>query len=333
MRREKMGINELTVNWCSLHAMDRGIGDAIYLDGVGGSNGNSGRTPGTALKTPGAALSAIVADQLDTVFVLPNNTFTLTGAAPITWNKDHTRIIGLGNNYREQVIRTISDDGAFAFLNTADNVEIYNIQFAQWGENAACLTAFKEQGKQNTYINCHFFGDIRSESATGADGAAFCSLHIDTTVGGAGAEDKFIDCVMGDLGGTARTGARKGVILFGLTGVAAAGKDVLFRRCKVLSRSTDADMSAFMFSANYCRDRLLEIDDCVFYNYYAGDGFTKLTEVINDDCTTDHANLIRANSTNFGWTNWDSLSGGDGRYSYTDMPQPNAGGGITAMVT
>lgn len=336
MRHESHSIGVLTVDKIIGPGApgEMGIGNKWYLDGVNGSNGNSGKTAGTALATPAAALAAMVADQLDTLYVLPNNTFTLIGAAPITWNLDHTRIIGLGSNYREQVIRTTSTDGVFAFLNTADNVEIHNIAFQQWGQNAACVTAFREQGKQNTYINCHFFGDIRSESATGSDGGAFSSLQIDTSVGGAGAEDKFIDCVMGDLGGTARTGAKKGVILFGLTGTAGAGKDILFRRCKVLSRSDDAEMSAFMFSGNYCRDTLMTIEDSAFYNYYSGDNFTKLTELINDDCLTDHANLIRR-STNFGWTNWDAQggSGVTGRYTHIEMAQPNAGGGITTEAT
>ena len=257
------------------------------LQSMGVEQGNTIHT------TPILAEASMVAGRNDIMLILPG-TYTGTGAAPMTWDKDHTHMLGLCSPPKHEygsngvIIRTTSDDGVFAMTNTAKMCQFQNVAFHQYGEDAACLTAFREAGYMNNFRGCHFFGHIRSDVA---DLTTSSSLEINCAVAGAGGADVFDKCVIGGSGGAKRTGANGSLLFTG--GAVGAGSDMQFLDTQFMNWMEDADPSAILIKANYGADRLMLFEGCTFYNFITNHGATGPAYVIRDNCTTTHDILLK----------------------------------------
>jgi hypothetical protein len=253
---------------------------------------------------PEVAHAEMTTNRNDCLLVFPGD-YTGTGADPLTWSKSKTHMLGLAfartphPTMQGVVIRTISTSGVYAMLNTGSDNIFSKINFTQWGQNAACVCAVKEQGNHNSFLDCGIVGMIRSQTSQDTDG---CSLWINTAVSNAGQGNLYQDCVIGDSGGAERTVAN-GQILLGPTGIEGAGNNIHLLRCKINSRAADVDPCAILASANYCLDRQLLIEDCVFYNFVLNHTATKPAYVIRDGCNTTH-DIILKNSVHHGFTAW-----------------------------
>jgi len=221
-----------------------------------------------------AAEAKTVANRNDVMLVMPGK-YTGTGAAPLTWSKDYTHLLGLGPPPKREyggrgvVIRTTSTDGVFAALNTADLCQFHNVAFQQWGEDADCLTAFKEQGHMNTYKGCHFFGQIRDDTIALTTSS---SLEIGGAIQ-AGSADQFIECIIGGSGGAKRT-AINGTLLFSGEQV-GKGVDMQFKDCQFMSWIENANPCAVLVAESVGTDRLQLFDGCTFYNFRQSHGATE----------------------------------------------------------
>jgi len=243
----------------------------------------------------------------DAVVVMPGRYNT---EGDLTWSKQSTHLLGMGQATRgyygsggDVTIRNLAaTDAAYGMLMTGSYNQVHGIHFNNFGENAACVSALKEQGRSNFYFGCLFGGMTRSQQA-GA--AAACCLWVDTSVVAAGHGMLLDGCFVGHSGGYTRSNNNT-LLLFGATGAVSAGCDVTLRNTLFNTRSKVAGCSAIKFAANYTVDRMFLIDNCVFYNFYDENDITStLTEVINDDCGTTHKILVK-DSHQTGWASWEA---------------------------
>lgn len=258
----------------------------------------------------------------DVVIVAPDGWKSTT--AIITWSKDYTHLVGMGVPRDRAVILLTTTANESVMTLSGRHCEFHNINWQSWVSDSAGKCAVKETGSNNFFSNCRIVGDYRSQQA---GSSTCCSLWIDSSTSGAGIEDYFYNCRIGDANTYIRTAGA--VMLIGTTGgTAAPPKDMLFDKCVFESWSVTAGCTAVTISDNSCLDRLNIFRDCAFSNYYTGNSFTGLTEVFDDNCSTDHTILLQ-NCTQVGWTNWDS---GGVRIRHS-MSTVAAGGGIAVQAT
>ena len=243
--------------------------------------------------TIAAAEAKMVAGRNDVLLVMPGE-YQVKQA----WTKDFTHMIGMCGPMSSGVkIQTFTSTDPYAFSNTGDHCQFINMRMENWGAGSTAVAGVKEQGERNRWIGCVIIGQIRSQQSQNAN---CCSLMFVTNVANAGRESLFEDCIIGDTGGETRT-VSNGTILFGLTGGGAC-KDMIFRRCKILSRAEDNDPCAVKIVTSNCLDRMLLFDDCVFYNYSVNHG-TLPDYVIRDACSTTH-DIILKNTVHHGYDAW-----------------------------
>ena len=255
---------------------------------------------------PVDAHDAMVAGRNDVMLVMPG-TYTVadTAAAPMTWSKDYTHMIGLANPQRSTgagaVIRTTSATGVFAMQNTADQCQFHNIAWQQWGSAAAALSVVEEIGHENRYVNCLMFGHIRSNIAALTTGS---SLKIGGATD-AGANNLYDNCVIGGTGGSKRT-AVSGVILFDSDAYyAGVGKNSKFDNCMINSWAEDTDPCAVLLTEQYSADRLILFEGCTFYNFRLNHSATMPSYVFHHVRTTSYTHdFLLKNCARLGFTAW-----------------------------
>ena len=276
---------------------------------------------GDIFTAPKAAHAALVGYRNDILLVMPGIYDT---DGDFTWSKTSTHLLGLGQpirayygNGEASIINWSTATAAYAMLMTGSYNQVHGIHFNNYGENAACVSSFKEQGRNNFYRGCLFGGMTRTQQA---QTALACCMWIDTSVVAAGHGMLIEDCFIGHAGGATRT-SNNTLLLFGATGAVSAGCDVTLKNTIFNTRSKVAGCSAIKFAASNTVDRMFLIDDCVFHNFYdANDITSTLTEVINDDCGTTHKILVK-NSHQTGWAAW------EGSRSTVYLTQAAAAGG------
>ena len=272
---------------------------------------------------PADALTNMTANRNDVLLVAPG-TYTGTGAAPLTWSKDVTHMIGLQKMAPAEyggstiTICTTSESGIQAMDLSGDRCQIEGIAFENLGENAACKAALKETGHQNYVKNCMIMGMIRSEQSQNAD---CCSLWIGTATLAAGVSSKYEGCDIGGAGGATRTVAN-GQILFGLTGSVAAGSGMTFTKCRISGRAENVDPCMVKIVAAYCIDKMLLFDDCMFYNFRESHDSTMSAYVVRDGCNTTH-DIVMKNSGQHGHTAWTN----ENTHCFNCSPDAADGGG------
>lgn len=300
MRYEQLSVGILTVDQIigGVRHGPIGRGDAWYLDGTNGSNGNSGKTLNTPLKTLPAGESALVASQNDVLYVLPA-TYTLT--TELAWDKDYTHLIGLmGPNQlgdhsltgctiyssTTSVVETIDI--------TADRCVFANLMIGNGGNNAVCVGAVNVDGWGNYFKRVTFLGSIADNQNTAV---AAASLLIDRL----GHFPIFEDCIIGQTGWGTRTADNSGVLRFVGT-TAPAPQNGIFRRCDFLSRSDDSAVAMVALPANTCISHSWLFEDCMFYNF-SMNHTASLGYIFYDNCGSTF-DIILKNSVHRGADTW-----------------------------
>lgn len=332
MRREQMSINELTVNWCNLHGIrDLGKGQKWYADGTNGSNGNSGKTPATALKTIAAGYASMTADQNDTLLLLPS-AFPVTES--LTWAKSQTHIAGIGGP-NQRYCPTTPTDGAIQVKCTTtsiDNIfnvtghycEFYGFQTMNTFSANANRCDFLISGK-NTYFN-----RMRPRGGNGADQLNHADGGVPVIFeGAAGAGNGFLAelSTFGSAGNNART-VGAGAILF--EGGAVCAFSPTFRNCTFEMRcetSGSANPKLIHLAADYAVDRLLLFDNCSFYNFY--ENLAAMPDyVIVDACDTTHMIGLK-DCFMYGFDYWSNVA----KYCFTNKADAVGYGGKSITIT
>ena len=268
MRFEQLGVGVLRVdNIIGAGApVEMGIGEKYYVDGVNGSNGNSGKTPGTALSTPAAGYSALTASQNDRLLLMPS-TYTLTET--LTWAKAQTHMIGIGNpTWRQggKIRLQTTVEAATATVDvTASGVFFGGFNITQNGAFTACVTALR---LSSTYFSAEQL-DLRGHlQATVAATEAASSLEF--AAAGNGFASTFMDCNIGTGSGSARSCASaedgNGVINF--AGTASGPGYVEFHDCRILSRSSTVYPVMVRAVVPNSFDRYVLFKDSLFHNFY-----------------------------------------------------------------
>lgn len=327
MRHEKHSVGELTVNWCSLHGIgDLGKGQKWYINPLanGGSNGNSGKTAGTALATLAAAESAAVADQNDTILALPGN-YIETGR--LLWDKDHTHLRGLGgpNNrggdYGVYILTT--DTGVIEVIDiTAQRCQFWGVAIGNFGNNAACVAAVTLDGPGNYFNGVHFAGNLYDAQAQDAD---CCSLQIDSD----GDNALFEDCIIGTNVNAKRTQDGSGQLLF--PSVASGPTNGKFKDCEFRSWA-ETDVVPLISIPNTAGiDRIWQFKDCLFHNFWTNWG-GMCTRVFYTGVAVQTALIaLRGDCMSSGYDEWQDrdLS----ILFQSDMPVADIAGGLAAEPT
>jgi len=271
--------------------------------------------------TVGAAFAATTASQNDVVAVTPGK--YLEGAE-IAWNKASTHLVGLGGpniggDWAEPnvVIYTTGVAIASVITVTGANCQFYNATISNYGNNAACLTAFTLNKYGCYFKNVAFQGNMTTNQNTTV---AAASLYIDTN----GMYPIFDHCVIGqDVWGT-RSGANSGQLRFTGTGQPNGG---WLRHCRIISKSVTATCAAVALPSDGAIGRGWVFDNCIFSNEYLTP-FTNLTHVFYDNDDAGQSFLLRQ-CTALGYTQWQSKD----RRIFADMPITGTGGGLCAEPT
>lgn len=300
MRYEYLGVGVLNVDKIigSGAPAEMGIGEKWYLDGTNGSNGNSGKTAGTALKTLAAAESACVASQNDCVLAMPA---AYLETAELAWDKANTHLFGIsgpnsGGDWSEPnvVFYTTGTAVASVITVTGANCRFENFTVSNYGDNAACLTAFTLNKYGCYFKNVAFQGVM---TAGTDDVVAAASLYID----GDGMYPEFHDCIIGQNVWDTREGALSGMLRF--TNTSGSGpQNGLFRGCRFLSGSETATVAMVAIPVNYAIGRNWQFDDCHFDNFSVNHA-NSLNQVFYDNCGSTHDIILR-NSTHRGFSYW-----------------------------
>lgn len=318
MRYEGLSVHELDVDKCSLHGEDMGIGEKVYVDVTNGSNGNSGKTANSALKTVAAGESMLVTGRNDNLRLLP-------GMYPVTseiaWDKDNTHIIGLagpnvgGNDYYHTsscIIYTVTTEVVDVIDVTGAHCQFHDVNFLNNGDNTANISALNLDGLSAYFKRCGFWNQM----CAGTDGTTEgCSLYID----GDGSYPIFEECQIGQNVWDERTGENSGVLNF--TGGASDGT---FRNCRFLSRSDTAAVAMVRMSGNYSIGRGWYFDNCLFNNFSTN--LSELNQCFYETCVTEFQ-VILHNCIAVGIHEW-TQSANNGIVS--DMPAWYSGGGLTS---
>ena len=194
MRYAQLGVGELTVD----KIIGKGSpgpqteGERWYLDTKKGSDGNSGRTQGAALKSMACAEAVMAADQNDILNWLGGDTVASI-SAQLVWDKDYTHIRGICAPTRMdhacQLDHTNADtDGVVQF--TGVGCTFHNFTLNHTGANTVIINA-EITGDDLEFRNVHFKnGNSTALKAVGT--TKFVRLN--------GAENLLFDrCTFGNL--------------------------------------------------------------------------------------------------------------------------------------
>lgn len=247
-------------------------GNYFWVDGVNGSDGNTGG-PQDPLLTVTAAYAKCVSGNNDVVYI--NGSITL--AATLTWAKNKTHLIGFSDGYFNSLNTNLTlanlaaTTGAFTPLVnvTGQGCIFRNVGATSGIAQAATQVCWAEAGGWNTYINCHFSS---VGNATAAAQAGNRSLTI------ASVKNSFINCVIGGDSIVRATGTNSN-----LEFLAGAGSSI-FRGCTFPMWSSVA-ASTFLLAATATVSGYMLFDDCQFINDINNAGGTALTQAFSISAT------------------------------------------------
>jgi hypothetical protein len=247
----------------------------------------------------------------------------------ITWDKAQTHLVGLssGNVFGDfsesnVVIYTDSTDVGSVITGSGANCQFHNVLVQNYGNNAACLTAFTLDGYGWTFKNVGFQGTM---TAGNDDVVAAASLYIDD----GGSYPVFEDCVIGQNAWDVREGALSGVLRYVGTGLGGPYNGT-FRNCRFLSRSETATVAMVALPANYCMHGIWLFNGCSFENY-SESWAANLNQVFYDNCGTTHGILLK-DCVAIGIDEWQDADAGN-NYIASTMPIVGLGGGLARNPT
>lgn len=223
-----------------------------------------------------AGEDALTASRNDVLCVYPG---AYDETAEIAWDKANTHLVGLGGpnvggDWSEPNVVIYSDGTSVASVITVtgQNCQFHNAVVSNYGNNAACLTAFTLNKYGCVFKNMAFQGVM---TAGVDDVVAAASLYI----GGNAHYPIFENCIIGQDVWDEREGANSGQLRF--TGTTQPNGGV-FRNCRFLSRSNTVTVAMVALPANGACGRSWVFDNCHFCNLHTS--FTNLNQVfyLND---------------------------------------------------
>jgi len=336
MRREQFSVNQLLVNSINGFPFPGGIGmgKAHYVVPASSSTSKyrdwlvaNGVNPSDIYATVTAGEDATTAYRNDVVFVFPG---AYDEAAEIAWDKPQTHLIGCGGpnslgDFSEANVVIYSDTITVASIITVtgQNCIFENFTVSNYGNNAACLTAFTLNKYGCYFKNVTFQGNMTTNQNTTV---AAASLYIGTD----GMYPIFEDCVIGqDCWGT-RSGANSGQLRFTGTGQPNGGQ---FKRCRIVSISDVVTCAAVALPANGAIGRGWVWDNCVFQNLSpAGAAWANCNNVFYDNDAAGQTLLLK-DCVGMGYAEWQAGGASADRRIFSNMGVATAGGGLNIEPT
>jgi len=227
MRYEQLNVGELTVDKIIGGGAfpNLGAGEKWYVDPTYGSNGNSGKTGNTALKTVIAGESVLRSGYNDTLLVLPGaDAFS----EAIVWDKSCAHLVGIAGHLPGYLPVAITDDGVAEttdygttfFSLTGSGCIIKNLRFDYGNALNTNLNFLRVEGNGNLLENVFFRGPM---STTLAD----LETYDHVIVGGIG--NVFRDAIFGTMWKTRSVG--NNLLKFQRSTGAVAARHTIFERC------------------------------------------------------------------------------------------------------
>jgi hypothetical protein len=332
---KKRNLDPSLVQWIMTQTgLGPGIGEIFYVAPAASSTSqyrtqlqSMGIKDDRIYLSPDTAYAAMVAGRNDVMLIAPG-IYDLD--AELAWSKANTHMIGLGGPntlgdfYEPNVcVYTDSTSVASVVTVTGQNCQFHNVNFFQYGNNAACLTAFTLTAYGCYLKNCAFMG----ATTAGTDNVvAAASLYIGASAG----YPIFEDCTIGQNCWYAREGALSGVLRFTNTSSATLPYNGKFIRCRFLSISETATVAMVALPANSCIAGTWLFDNCSFENYSVN-WAANLNQVFYDACGTSHG-IVLHHCMALGIDEWQDADGGN-NYIGSDMPIVGLGGGLARNPT
>lgn len=320
MRYEQLNVGELNVDSLIGGGVPVvGKGDKWFVDGTSGSNGNSGKSRSSALKTIEAGESALVASQNDILYVEPG-AYLLT--AELAWDKAWTHMCGLGGpniggDWSEPNVCLYTTGVAVASTITisGQNTRFANLNIQNYGANAACLTALTIDIYGCYFKNVGIAGNMTSEQNAVV---AAASLYI----GAAGMYPLFEDCYIGQDVWGVRAAANSGVIRFNDTGGRPNGG--WFRRCRIVSTGSTVTCAMVAIPAATSSGRGWNFEDCTFQHF--NDAGVSLNQAFYSvGASVQKHSMILKDCAAYGIDEWQDA---DDDVVISNMPVATVGGGL-----
>ena len=300
-----------------------GQGNRYFVKPYSGGDGQSGKSPRTALKTLAAALAKCTANQNDVVYLLAeSNTAASTTDLQETvldWNKDLVHLIGVGNgSFLGQRARISNLSTATAIVNglvivSANGCVVKNIEIIQ--EAAAtnptgASIALVVSGQRNAFVNCQISGIASTE----LDDANSRSLKV------TGSENYFKSCYIGldtVIRGTAAAEVE----------VADSVARTIFEDC-FFSTYTSAD--GFLMVKYSAPDRFILFKNCIMNAVQNITSATKPAAAISA-ATSVNGQIIWHGSAAYGFD--DVAAAGDSKILVSTFAAHAADGGLGGSLT
>jgi hypothetical protein len=274
-------------------------GNTWFVKPSTGSDGNSGKSPKSAVKTLAKALSLATANQNDVVYYFAENnsasSTTDAQTATLDWNKNLVHLIGICApikvSQRARIANASTSALSPVITVSASGCIIENVEVINEIADATALLAVEVTGERNYFRNVHFAGVANAtQSAAGA-----ASLKIT-----AGAENVFEDCTIGL--DTSSYDADATGILFD-----TAATRNYFKNCRIQGYITAAGYAHVTVADATGIDRWQIFEDCLFIAESTNKAVTQ-TEVFAIPAISQ-GKIILKNSTCFsdgGAVDWDS---------------------------
>jgi hypothetical protein len=249
--------------------------------------------------TLAAGEDALTAARNDCLCVYPG---AYDETAEVAWDKANTHLVGMGGpniygDYTEPnvIIYTDSTDVASVLTVTGQNSQFHNATIANFGANAACLTAVTVNIYGTHWKNMGIVGNTNS-TINAVEASA--SLYI----GAAGMYPIFDTCVIGQDVWGVRTKADQGVIRFVGAGRPNVG---LFRNCRIKSVGDDVECCMVAMPAATSCGRGWLFDNTTFEHFASdGGGGTNLNQAFHTYTGCQKDTVLLQNCTAFGIDAW-----------------------------
>ena len=283
------------------------LSKTFLVDTVNGDDDNPGTSWQSPLKTLAAAEDLCTAERHDCVLWVPGDTADSV-ATTITWDKDHTHLIGIGADFpgigqRCRLISTVANP-ALTISARGCIFKNFQVQNTYAGASGGVLVS----GPYNYFENVYFNGMNNASSANKS--TSYC-LSV------TGAENFFKRCTIGSVQ-LAMSSTNAPLLI-------SNGANT-FEECRIQHYSETAGNFLVSLPAGTGGLSLVFFDRCVFFNqsvnWAAGS-----TDVFNIAQTGSHYVLLR-DEIMIGATSWADVV----THVYHTTAAPATGGGIAIAV-
>lgn len=310
-----MSLSNLTIGWWNVYGgmLPPGMGNVFHLVTAKNST-DTYYSQLTELGVDDGAIFSALSTAYDAMRTLKGDTLCIypgdhVQTASLTWDKDDTRVVGMGSANQYYQPSTLTSGGVRLTCKTAavaqilsitgDYVQIHGIGTHNTAASASNLSDLLISGKNLLLNKCAIRGGTEGTTQLVA-ASPYAGIPL-IFAGGNGFQA--FDCMIGSSGNSARTKGSGGV-RFGTGGGGTFAPK--FVRCDFTMRceiATNDNVGFITLVGNYCIDRSLILDNCNFYNFTENLG-TNPTYVIRDACATTHQIIVKDSSYNKGFTSW-----------------------------